>query len=267
MAGVPLAALHNTVKELQSIAQETEVEAARERLSSLQDSPAGRRSSFSTPDRINSFIDRRKSFFTKKNSGLVNDVLDCITMLDEEDMTNDLETEEAEEEFKQMYRKMSSLAMEGYLEKKGVAAHSIWKKRYFKLITREGPHGAGLIHNLMWFLKKDDPVIKSIDLSHIGSMMLLQSSRPLSYATDERRLLLTSEAAKGDPTVHEWSDGKETSFLGLTVKQFSFQFNMNNDQDIYLLRASKVDKIIRWMNIIALVRSRVCLFICLFALV
>jgi len=123
------------------------------------------------------------------------------------------------------------------------------------LSTRESNDNEGdvYVYTLMWFKKQGGAVVKSVNCSTIKSLSVIQSNRPLSYSQDKEKLMLESECSNDASAVAVKEVGekdKETSLLA--IPHYVFMIIMNDGKE-HILRASKIDKMIQWMNTLALV--------------
>lgn len=159
------------------------------------------------------------------------------------------------------------LSMEGNLEKKS-PKHNLWQNRWFKLTTRQDYDESGqetLKYIIMWFEKKGSSVKKSIDVSAIKSIAIFESSRVLCYDTEKCMVMLETECNTTSDRILKIASQQESittnvdnvlGFVTAQIQYFSFVLsletagNANDGKDI-ILRAGKVDKIIKWINIIA----------------
>jgi hypothetical protein len=117
----------------------------------------------------------------------------------------------------------------------------------------------------MWFEKKGSSVKKSIDVSAIKSIAVLESPRTLCYDADKCVVLLETEAAATSSSAIVKIASQQESvatnidnmlgFVTAQIQYFSFILSVEtigNDSEgkDMILRAGKVDKIIKWINII-----------------
>lgn len=113
----------------------------------------------------------------------------------------------------------------------------------------------------MWYKHKGGSVIKSLDVSAVVKIYVMETTRPLVYVPGERvaPLRLLSEV-----------DGSSTPYVPVqdmysrpscviqravdkTIQHFAFAIVADDGKEM-ALRASKVDKVIKWINILAQVR-------------
>eukprot|EP01036_Dinobryon_divergens_P030724 gene30724-40010_t len=136
-----------------------------------------------------------------------------------------------------MRKKVGILTYDGYLEKKS-PAHNLWQRRWFKLSTRESipPNlEKPYVYTFMWYKREGGAVIKSIDVTNIVSIAVMQTPRPLAYLQDSVSVMAVDLDAVPEPTITiriMQADGKEN-----------------------LLRGAKVDRVIKWINLFSLAGS------------
>lgn len=231
---------------------------------------------------------------------LVEQVLDIVNSQTAENIRNQTllqrQQEEREDEAKRL--KESVIFLESYLDKRSPQNNAfIWQKRWYRLYSRpkettedgESP----FTYTLTWSKKQHGSVIKSIDVSRIESISLVEIHRDLVFNESKGVLMLLSQALK---------DCKEDTWFNIQVKDTAAaasnmdmvrdamidSLTMNNIKsiktgecyvfclrmsqstsiqpaaassvsprggsdvkDVYNLRTTNVDKLVRWVNCLA----------------
>jgi len=215
---------------------------------------------------------KRRNLAIESNSGsdLVSSIMEEMESMHQYKL--ELGLAEAEDQIRNeeilRQKKSFMLAMEGHLEKKS-PKHNLWQNRWFKLTTRQDFDDSGeetLKYIIMWFEKKGSSVKKSIDVSAIKSIAVLESPRTLCYDADKCVVLLETEAAATSSSAIVKIASQQESvatnidnmlgFVTAQIQYFSFILSVEtvgNDSEgkDMILRAGKVDKIIKWINIIS----------------
>ena len=112
----------------------------------------------------------------------------------------------------------------------------------------------------MYYKKQGGTVIKSIDGANIDTISILSSSRALSYLPLRQTLMLQSEALNEplampilayDPDLAQ----QEKMPVGNSAEQFVTIRVLQRDGKDHWLRGAKVDRVIRWVNLLSLVSN------------
>ena len=112
----------------------------------------------------------------------------------------------------------------------------------------------------MYYKKQGGTVIKSIDATNIDTISILSSSRALSYLPLRQTLMLQSEALNEplalpilayDPDLAQ----QEKLPVGNSAEQFVTIRVLQRDGKDHWLRGAKVDRVIRWVNLLSLVSN------------
>ena len=102
----------------------------------------------------------------------------------------------------------------------------------------------------MWYKKEGGAVIKSIEADKIDSISIIHTPRGLSYLYTKNELKLSSEVVNNPEAVtvvpSEENNDSPANYIVFTVVQ--------SDGKEHILRGTKVDRVIKWINIISLVR-------------
>jgi hypothetical protein len=122
----------------------------------------------------------------------------------------------------------------------------------------------------MWFKKEGGAVIKSLEIEKIQSVAILQTTRTMGYFPyPKSQLMLMSEATsfvnslktrnEKKPQIipvneidHEENSLKSTSSTHQKQDHYAFLI-LQTDGKEHILRGAKVDRVMKWMNIIATV--------------
>lgn len=138
------------------------------------------------------------------------------------------------------------------------------QRRWFKLTTRETLNPlAPYSYSFMWYKKEGGAVIKSLDTANIENISVISSSRALAYLPLRQTLLLQSEALNQplaivvknhDPELAANAPQPNTP-AGNTTEQFVTMRVLQKDGKDHWLRGAKVDRVIKWINLLALVRT------------
>jgi hypothetical protein len=116
----------------------------------------------------------------------------------------------------------------------------------------------------MWYKKEGEAVLKAIDIERIQSVSLICSNRPLVYLLPPKHsMVLQSEAGNNNkdtlliqPLEHEDNaSGKQNG-----VDFYIFRIVQTDGKD-HVLRSAKIDRVMKWINLISLVK-KIC--ICFF---
>ena len=173
--------------------------------------------------------------------------------------------DKAKEEEMLNEKKSYLLSLEGHLEKKS-PKHNLWQNRWFKLTTRQQYDDSGeevLKYIIMWFEKKGSSVKKSVDISAIKSITILESPRRLCYDKEKCIIMLETECGSTSDSIISVASQQESTtstvesvlgFVTAQIQYFSFILTFEvagSEGKDMTLRAGKVDKMIKWINIIA----------------
>jgi hypothetical protein len=112
-------------------------------------------------------------------------------------------------------------------------------------------------YTLMWYKKEGSAVLKALDIERIQSVSLIYSNRPLVYLPFKHSLVLQSEAGNNNkdillvqPLEHE--DNASSKQNG--VDFYIFRIVQTDGKD-HVLRSTKIDRVMKWINLIALVKK------------
>ncbi len=130
------------------------------------------------------------------------------------------------------------------------------QKRFYKLTTREthNPDKPYLYH-LNWYHKEGGAVIKALESEKIASLSISYSPRKLAYSPYKLSLGLASEISGQLGVVDVVCGDKSAagSVGGVQVDEFCTFTVVQTDSKEHILRSAKVDRVIKWINTIALV--------------
>jgi len=190
------------------------------------------------------------------DKGLLGGVMEALSQQEEEDRAWQQSKEEELLKEEEMRCKVGILSYDGYLEKKS-PAHNLWQRRWFKLSTREAVPAnldRPYVYNLMWYKKEGGAVIKAVDADNLASIAVLQTPRPLAYLQSSRSLALQSDAALKTDAVTVVAHGLADCSLQqvATLEPFVAIRLLQVDGKESILRGSKVDRVIKWVNLLAL---------------
>lgn len=216
----------------------------------------------------NDEANKRRNLALESSSGsdLVSSIMEEMESINQYKL--DLSLAEAEDKVKEEEmlneKKSNLLSLEGHLEKKS-PKHNLWQNRWFKLTTRQQYDESGeevLKYIIMWFEKKGSSVKKSVDISSIKSITILESPRKLCYDKEKCVIMLETECGSISDSVVSVVSHQESitstveSVLGFVTAQIqyfsfilTFELAGSEGKDM-TLRAGKVDKMIKWINII-----------------
>ena len=282
-AKIPLELFKNKVLQLLPGVRE-------EKKASADEASRSARSSFDGELRDNSSY-KELRVMDKNTERLIGDVIDL--MQSEEDSLLLLAQEEEcrcrEEELERKWATDAVVGLESYLEKKSPTSN-LWQKRWFKVATKasidEETDKKIFEYSLMWFKKQGGAVIRAVNVDSIVGIIVVKSSRNLMFSRTTNTLLLESEVSDNNAVpVVQWKDEKTTGslldeeeevegrhlfdiaaspldFAKNQLKQATkikshFHFNIiMQDDRVHVLKAGKVDKLIKWINTLA----KVCQF-------
>ncbi len=123
-------------------------------------------------------------------------------------------------------------------------------------------------YSLLWFKKEGGSLIKALEVDKIASLAVLVSARNMAYVMPPKsQLMLMSEATSSGlarcaiPVVeleheenHKGGDGGKAAAPSV-VKQEYFTFLITQtDGKEHILRGLKVDRVMKWINMLAQVR-------------
>lgn len=149
------------------------------------------------------------------------------------------------------------------------------QRRWYKLSTRETMNPEHpYTYNFMWYKTEGGAVIKSIEADNIESISVLASPRALAYLPLKQTLMLQSEALNQplamvvknhDPEV---SGAQPNTPAGNAKDGFAVFRVLQKDGKDHELRSAKVDRIIKWINLLSLVSILILTFVsrCCFGL-
>jgi hypothetical protein len=105
------------------------------------------------------------------------------------------------------------------------------------------------VYTLMWYKSKGGSVTNSADVGSLKSICLIESSRPLSYNRTKTQLMLSSEVQPGEESNPVERNNKESQGQHHVdvITHFTFAIVLSDGKE-HILRGSKVDKLIKWMN-------------------
>jgi hypothetical protein len=105
------------------------------------------------------------------------------------------------------------------------------------------------VYTLMWYKSKGGAVTNSADVGSLKSICLIESSRPLSYNRTKTQLMLSSEVQPGEECNPVERNNKESQGQHHVdvITHFTFAIVLSDGKE-HILRGSKVDKLIKWMN-------------------
>jgi hypothetical protein len=118
----------------------------------------------------------------------------------------------------------------------------------------DGQEISPYIYQLLFYKKKGGAAIKAIDSNAISLLYVQQSNRPLAWLPSERRLLLESEVDSRNASIATQvclggeNKGEFTSATGSS----SYVFVVVENDHEYVLRASKIDKMVRGRDSLAI---------------
>ncbi len=133
------------------------------------------------------------------------------------------------------------------------------QRRFFKLTTRETLNvDKPYMYNLMWYKKEGGSVLKALDADKIASITVCHSPRPLAYSPYKLSLSLLSEVKYQLGVVDVVPTEKEEGGATLSVVPGSefITFTVVQAGDggkEHVLRSVKVDRVIKWINTLAMV--------------
>eukprot|EP01038_Epipyxis_sp_PR26KG_P013395 gene13395-17962_t len=196
-------------------------------------------------------------------NALLDDVMDALNEQNKLDERYLQELEEArlreEESRAELLNETANLFYEGNLEKKSAGTGNLWQKRWFKLTSRDNTANNDpnkpFIYHLMWLKKENGSVIKSIEIEKIVSMCVVHTTRPMAYVIPKLSLMLQSEVddIKTCLVVKEVPNDTLcpiSKVIGSSLPFFYFSLTLMDGKE-HFLRATKVDRILKWMNVIA----------------
>jgi hypothetical protein len=191
---------------------------------------------------------RRKEAISSSTGDLVDDVLDIINSIDEDNLA--LDAYEEEEKIKiEEFKRTGFLKYEGYLEKLSPSMLAVWQSRYFKLISREqfdDETGESFyVYSLMWFKKSGGEVLKSAQASNIKTIRIMESNRSFCFNITKGNILMLATEAKAEDSKVDIKPEKHTK-----DKYNVFKIILN-DRNEHLIRCTKVDVFIKWINILS----------------
>lgn len=114
----------------------------------------------------------------------------------------------------------------------------------------------------MWYKTEGGAVVKSLEADNIENISVLASPRALAYLPLKQALMLQSEALNQplamvvkvhDPEVS--AREQPNTPAGNAADQFATIRVQQKDGKDHVLRSAKVDRIIKWINLLSLVRS------------
>jgi hypothetical protein len=141
-------------------------------------------------------------------------------------------------------------------------------------------------YSLMWFKKEGGSVIKAVDVTKFARIAMIQSPRALSFLSDRRQVYLSPDAitlleglSKHDaPDLSTRSDSPRADITGTLgihnslihavdiveikedgvtnkgiLQEFYTFLIVQTDGKEHVLRGAKVDRVLKWVNIIAAV--------------
>jgi len=122
------------------------------------------------------------------------------------------------------------------------------------------------IYTLMWYKKEGGSVIKSLDVQKIKSLAMIQSHRTLSYMYyPKSAVILQAEATAQDQCVAiqciEHEENPITNKLSAIKEEYYTFLILQNDGKEHVLRGAKVDRVMKWINTIAMVSLFVFIFV------
>jgi hypothetical protein len=144
------------------------------------------------------------------------------------------------------------------------------QRRWFKLSTREtmDPEHP-YVYSFMWFKKEGGAVIKSMDIEKIDCISVLSSNRALSYLPLKQTLALQHEAANQPcmmvVKVHDPEAGpsaQPNTAVGSAQDEWVTFRILQKDGKEHCLRGAKVDRVIKWINTLSLVRAKMFAAVC-----
>lgn len=145
----------------------------------------------------------------------------------------------------------------GNLEKKS-PAHNLWQRRFFKLSSRETDNpDKPYIYSLIWYKKEGGSAIKALEADKIDYVCVTSCPRALVFIPppDSKSGLWLQSEAGGHPwavPVHELSGEDEKANKAQAAGTEFYVFTvMQTDGKEHILRGSKIDRVIRWINILA----------------
>lgn len=203
------------------------------------------------------------------NNQLIEDVMEVLQQHDLAIDTNEhlLAQQQALEEAEYARRKAGFISYEGYLEKKS-PAHNLWQRRYFKFTTRVHDDNQSFVYTLMWFKKEGGSIIKSLEVDKIDNIAMLTMPRAMGYLPYPRhQLMLMSEATStlsstviavqemehAETTLTTMTTTTATLTKALRIEEqalFTFIITQTDGKE-HLLRGTKVDRVMKWINTIA----------------
>lgn len=132
------------------------------------------------------------------------------------------------------------------------------QRRFFKLTTRETLNpDKPYLYNLMWYKKEGGSVLKALDADKIASLTVCHSPRPLAYSPYKLSLSLSSEVKYQLGVVDVVPTEKEEGGATLSVVPGGSEFItftvVQTDGKEHVLRSGKVDRVIKWINTLAMV--------------
>lgn len=107
----------------------------------------------------------------------------------------------------------------------------------------------------MWYKKEGGSVLKSCDIDKIQSVSMICSNRPLSYLPlPHHSLVLQSQAGLSRDAVTVLPIDHEDNNAGKQggIDYYIFRIVQTDGKD-HLLRSAKIDRVMKWINMIALV--------------
>lgn len=205
------------------------------------------------------------------SSVLVESVLDVLNAQEQEDAEEAAEEERERLRVLALRNRIGSVSYDGYLEKKS-PAHNLWQRRYFKLATRETHNPEDpFVYSLLWFKKEGGTVIKSLDdvARQVRSVVVVQTARPLACVYGDGRCIvkLMSEVGAGggggeaipvqpnNSLVKEDVSHTTAGVRGISKNEFTGILLVQADGKQHLLRGAKIDRVLKWVNYIALVSA------------
>jgi hypothetical protein len=106
-------------------------------------------------------------------------------------------------------------------------------------------------------------VIKSLEASHIANISVIGSPRALSYLPLKQTLMLQSEALNEPLAIVVKNHDPEATVqpnvpVGSSAEQFVTIRVLQTDGKDHFLRGAKVDRVIKWINLLSLVSCHYC---------
>jgi hypothetical protein len=134
--------------------------------------------------------------------------------------------------------------------------------RYFKLATHESfdplhPH----LHKLYWYSRKGSASLNSLSVERVRTISVVACPRRLVYHSPSRTLSLATETLSvTDDIVYVVCTGVETvssktRLLLAPSSDLSVFSVLLDDGSELQLRSAKIDRVVRWINVLALVGS------------